>query len=383
MFHNELRYGIGVVMIVFGPMSITLLICALQGLLLAGLLLSAKCNTEANRWLALLILAVAALMTPYIIGYAGFYGIWPWLSFAPFSYTLAFGPLLYLYTANLTGAGPARVWPHLIPVAVQFLAYAAVFPFPLTIKNWWNTTAHAPYIDLAFDIAALVSIAIYSAVAYRRYRVYLSWLGENRTDGVDFEPSWIRNFLYALMLIAVIWAGFMIAKWADPARDYFDQFPLYVGFSLLVLYLGIGGWRHSETAFPIASSQLLPPEPAAPVRDWAAQGSEWIAQIDTEQLWRDPALTLAGLARILGTNTTYLSRGLGAASGKNFNTIINRRRVAEMQHLLDTPGEERELLMLAFDVGFNSKASFNRAFLDLAGMTPSQWRLKSQKLREI
>lgn len=123
-------------MIVFGPMSITLLICASQGLLLAGLLLSARRNTAANRWLALLILAVAALMTPYIIGYAGFYEKWPWLSFAPLSYTLAFGPLLYLYTATLIGSQPARVWPHFVPVSLQFVAYAVVFPFPLPTKNW-------------------------------------------------------------------------------------------------------------------------------------------------------------------------------------------------------------------------------------------------------
>ena len=368
-------------MIVFGPMSITLLICALQGLLLAGLLLNARRNTAANRWLALLIVAVAALMTPYIIGYAGFYDKWQWLSFAPLSYTLAFGPLLYLYTATLIGSRPARVWPHFVPVALQFLAYAAVFPLPLPTKNCWNTIAHAPIIDPAFDIAALASIAAYSAAAYLRYRAYRAWLGENRTDGVDFEPSWIRNFIAALAIVALIWSGFMIAKWANPARDYFDQFPLYVGFSVLVLYLGIGGWRHSETSFPagVAPASVEPAEPVAPGRDWAAQGSAWLARIDAEQLWRDPALTLAGLARILGTNTTYLSRELGAAAGENFNTIINRRRVSEMQLLIVMPGEKRDLLMLAFDVGFNSKASFNRAFLDLAGMSPSQWRLKSQK----
>lgn len=372
-------------MISFGPMSITLLICATQGLLLATLLWRGQVNRAANRWLALLILGVAALTTPYIIGYAGVYTVWPWLSFAPVSYTLAFGPLLYLYTATMVGERTARVWPHFMPVAVQFLAYAAVFPFPLAAKNWWNTIAHAPIIDPAFDIAALVSIAAYSAAAYHRYRAYRVWLGENRTDGVDFEPTWIRNFLAALALIAFIWAGFVIAKWIDPARDYFDQFPLYVGFSVLVLYLGIGGWRHSETPFPSQSS-VAPPQPAehaAPGRDWAAQGDAWLARIDDDELWRDPTLTLAGLARIFGTNTTYLSRGLGAAAGENFNAIINRRRVAELQRLLAVRGEARDMLTLAFEVGFNSKASFNRAFRDLAGMSPSQWRLKSQKLPVI
>ncbi len=368
-------------MIAFGPMSITLLICAAQGLLLAALLLRAKVNRAANRWLALLILGVAALMTPYIIGYAGFYEQWPWLSFAPLSYTLAFGPLLYCYTVTLAGSPPIRIFPHFLPVAVQFAAYALVFPLPLAIKNRWNAAVHARFIDPAFDILALVSIAAYGIAAYHAYRTYRRWLDENRTDGVDFEPVWIRNFLAALGVTGVVWAGFRIAKQIDPARDYFDQFPLYVGFSVLVVYLGIGGWRHAETPFPHATvpAQPEPVEPAAPARDWAAQGTAWLARIEAEQLWRDPALTLAGLARILGTNTTYLSRGLGAATGENFNAGINRRRVAEMQRLLAAPGEQRDLLTLAFDVGFNSKASFNRAFQDFAGMSPSAWRLKSQK----
>lgn len=370
-------------MIVFGPMSITLLICAAQGVLLAVLLWRAEANRSANRWLALLILAVAALMTPYVIGYAGFYERWPWLSFAPVSFTLAVGPLLYFHTVALVEGPPLRVWPHFLPVTVQFLAYALVFPFPLPVKDRWNDSVHEPFIDPALDIAALVSIAIYSAAAYRGYRTYRRWLDENRTDSADFEPVWIRNFLAALATIGAIWAGFLIAKQIDPSRDYFDQFPLYVAFSVLVLYLGIAGWRHAETRFPqaIAAPMLdLPPAPApGPMRDWAAQGGAWIARIEAEELWRDPALTLASLARILGTNTTYLSRALGAASGENFNAVINRRRVAAMQALLTTHAEQRDLLTIAFDVGFNSKASFNRAFQDFAGMSPSAWRFKSQK----
>lgn len=367
-------------MIVFGPMSITLLICAMQGLLLAVLLCRAEANRAANRWLALLIVAVVALMTPYIIGYAGFYERWPWLSFAPVSLTLAFGPLLYFYTVSLVQGPPSRAWPHLMPVAVQFLAYALVFPFPLPLKDRWNEAVHEPFIDPAFDIAALVSIALYSAAAYRRYRVYRQWLDENRTDRADFEPVWIRNFLFVLLTMGAIWAGFLIAKRIDPTRDYFDQFPLYVGFSLLVLYLGIAGWRHAETRFPQAQGAPAPePEPTAPapMRDWAAQGKAWIAQIEAEELWRDPALTLTSLARALGTNTTYLSRALGVASGENFNAVINRRRVAAIQALLAVAGEERDLLMIALDAGFNSKASFNRAFREFAGMSPSVWRSKS------
>lgn len=367
-------------MIALGPMSITLLICAMQGVLLSILLWRAQANRPANRWLALLILAFVALTTPYIIGYAGFYDKWPWLSFAPFPLTLAFGPLLYLYTVTLVEAPPSRILPHFVPVAVQFLAYALVFPLPLPVKDRWNDAMHEPFIDPAFDIASLVSIALYGAAAYRRYHAYRQWLDENRTDSVDFDPFWIRNFLIALLTTGAIWAGFVIAKWIDPSRDYFDQFPLYVGYSLLVLYLGIVGWRHAETRFPRALPASEPePRAPAPLRDWAAQGEAWIGRIEAEELWRDPALTLASLARVLGTNTTYLSRALGAASGENFNAVVNRRRVAAVQALLAVPGEERDLLVIAFDAGFNSKASFNRAFQDFVGMSPSAWRSKSQK----
>jgi AraC-like DNA-binding protein len=370
-------------MIRFGPMSITLLLCALQGIALAGLLLRTRRNHRANRALALLILAVAALITPYIIGYAGFYDRWPRLSFAPFSYTLAFGPLIYLYTVALVGEPPTRTWPHALPVTVQFLAQALIFPLPLETKNRWDTVAHAPILSPLFEFATILSLAAYGWAAWRRYRAYLGWLESNRTDGVDFDPGWIRNFLVALAGVGILWVGFMVAKLADPARDYFDQFPLYLVFSALVLYLGIAGWRHAETAFPVVGPSVLPdtcgPQPRPPTRDWAEQGSAWLARLDAEEQWRDPELTLATLARRLGTNTTYLSRALGAATAENFNAVINRRRVAEVQRLLARPGESRDLLALAFEAGFNSKASFNRAFADFAGMPPSVWRLKSKK----
>lgn len=370
-------------MIEFGPMSITLLLCAGQGLLLAWLLFRSKRNRSANRYLAVLILGVAALMTPYIIGYAGFYDRWPRLSFAPFSYTLAFGPLIYFYTKSLVDRPPVLAWPHFIPALAQFLADALVFPLPLATKNWWDTVANAPVISPFFEIAGVLSLIIYGVAAFRQYRRYRHWLDENRTDGVDLDPSWIRNFLAAVAVVAIAWLGFMAANWLDPSRDYFDQFPLYLIFSGLVLYVGIVGWRHSETAFPPTTTSNhpdKPPEPDVRGRDWAAQGRAWLTRLDAEQYWRDSGLTLATLARSFGTNTAYLSRALNAATGDNFNAVINRRRVQEVQRLLDRPGEGRSLLELAFESGFNSKASFNRAFADFVGMSPSAWRLKSQKV---
>jgi len=371
-------------MISFGPMSITLLLCAFQGLVLALVLARTRRNRLANRYLALLIVAVVALIAPYIIGYAGFYDKWPWLSFTPFSYTLAFGPLVYLYTLNLVDTVPSIKWWHFLPVFLQFLADALVFPLPLETKNWWDGFAHAPIIAPTLEFATLASIAAYGTAAFRRYVGYRHWLGENRTDGVDFDPSWIPKFLIALAVVSLIWLGFIAANMINPMRDYFDQFLLYVMFSMLVVYLGVAGWRHSETSFPPMTGNetnqgAAKTKPLTSERDWAQQGQIWLNQIDDAEHWRDATLTLSSLARRLGTNTTYLSRALNAAAGENFNAIINRRRVAAIQQRLSSLDEARDMIALAFDAGFSSKASFNRAFAEFVGTSPSAWRLKSTK----
>jgi AraC-like DNA-binding protein len=363
----------------FGVLSITLLVGTLQGLVLAVLLWRAPANRAANRWLALLIIAVAALITPYIIGFAGFYDAWPWLSFAPFSYTLALGPLLWLHAASLAGRAPARAWPHFVPVAVQFAADALVFPLPLDTKNWWDTVAMAPIIAPVLRVASFISLAVYGRLAWAVWADYRRWLRENVTDAVDHDPDWIRNFLVALGLVGLVWLGFFIANLRDPSRNYFDQFWLYVIFSGLVIYLGVEGWRHAAMRYPQPADVVEDAPPAAqlPGRDWAALGARFEAEIEARGLWQDPDLTATSLARALGTNANYLARAFNEGLGLNFNALINRRRVRQVQAWLADPADTRAILTMAMDAGFRSKASFNRAFAEFAGMTPSQARLKS------
>jgi hypothetical protein len=158
-------------------LSVLLLAEAIQGLVLAGCLWLAAGNRMASRILALLIVSLAAYMVPYIIGYAGAYDRWPWISFAPFNVTLLFGPLLLGYTLVLTGGRPARGWLwHLVPFAFQFLAQALVFPFPLETKNAWNGAVHEPFVVPLLNVATLVSLAGYGWASWRRYRAG-GWCG--------------------------------------------------------------------------------------------------------------------------------------------------------------------------------------------------------------
>jgi len=93
-----------------------------------------------------------------------------------------------------------------------------------------------------------------------------------------------------------------------------------------------------------------------------------------ERPFLDPSLNLEGLARSLRILPSYLSQVLNEELGQNFYEYVSEFRVREVQARLCTSDcAERTLLALAFESGFNSKASFNRAFKRVTGMTPSEF----------
>lgn len=122
--------------LIFGWRTAVLLPAIGQMLILAIALTRASVNRCANHCFAALLIVLVGLLTPDMIGFAGFYDAFPWLSFAPFAVPLAVGPLLYFYVCALTGGVlPRRVFLHLSPPLVQFVYLAASFCLPLAIKN--------------------------------------------------------------------------------------------------------------------------------------------------------------------------------------------------------------------------------------------------------
>ena len=67
----------------------------------AVMLFLRSAEPHANRLLACLLIVVVISQIPQIIGFAGFYEVWPGLTFAPFGVELYAGPLLYLHAHRL------------------------------------------------------------------------------------------------------------------------------------------------------------------------------------------------------------------------------------------------------------------------------------------
>ena len=188
-------------MIRFGALSIFLLVFAAQSLAIAAALLAVKANRRANRALAALLLVVAGLLTPFIIGYAGYYDAYPWLTSAPFAVPLAVGPLVYAHIVALVRER-RLAWAHYMLPAGQFLYQAALFPLPLATKTWFDTTVYEPWLDPLLALLVPGSMLFYTLASVRVARDYRAWLAQRRRD---LGPA--RRLRTALAFLALLAAA--------------------------------------------------------------------------------------------------------------------------------------------------------------------------------
>lgn len=83
-------------------------------------------------------------------------------------------------------------------------------------------------------------------------------------------------------------------------------------------------------------------------------------------------VSAAELARELGMTESGFSRFFRRATGNSFSHFVSLMRVNRACQLLMQT--ERRISHIACDAGFNNMANFNRRFLDIKGMTPSEYR---------
>lgn len=88
-------------------------------------------------------------------------------------------------------------------------------------------------------------------------------------------------------------------------------------------------------------------------------------------------LSAATLAAELGMTESRFSRFFRKATGNTFTDFVNRIRVNRAcQLLMDT---DRLVTHIGYEVGFNNIANFNRRFLEIKGVTPSEFRRQADR----
>jgi AraC-like DNA-binding protein len=105
----------------------------------------------------------------------------------------------------------------------------------------------------------------------------------------------------------------------------------------------------------------------------AAIYREVVAAVRDASLYREPDLRLDRFAETVRVPAHYLSYVINAESGRNFQSWLNSFRIEHAKRELLSPGD-KSIIQIGLDAGFNSKASFNRAFKAETGQSPSEFR---------
>lgn len=377
-------------------MHILYLTGIILALFLALLLISKKNKTTADYILAPWLLAIAYPLFSYYLVFSGQHLTYPLLTALGFSLPVAQGPFLYLYTFYQTHTQRFNRWHllHFVPVLFCFLLYWDFYflDYEAKIERFKHAEAYyqtESYIRLWITYlsgVAYISLSLYTLLRYRKHLPHRF----SNTERIHF--NWL---LYLISGLALVWI--IILFWQK------DEI-IFGSSALFIIWLGFFGIKQagifhhttstSPTVPPPAEPLVIPDNPlplaetGAPSKYQRSPLSEAdIAGIHhrlnvlmlEEQPYKNPDLTLQELATRLGVHPNHLSQVINSKEEKNFYDLINENRIHAFLKAVQQPETQHyTLLAIAFECGFNSKASFNRNFKKYTGQTPSDY-LKDRK----
>ncbi len=382
----------------FNEKSSLLLIFFFHGIVFSFLLLRKGIihNNKASKWLSLLLFLYAMYITPYMLGYAGWYSdnyeITPdILFFVPFMQVLLIGPVVYFYSKSQLNRSyklTKRDYIHFIPAILYMIYSFVVFVTDKLILDEYYFYADRRDKDLAnwYQIAGLVSMAFYLVLSLRYYSNYkkLLFAKVSYADSILFK--WMRNFMISFLGILVLRVIFFITnpEWGN----FGSQFWHYVAFSFVFYYIAITGYSSVIKQIALEGEKLRIVnvfdedvsviESDSKPSDNNKGHDEWkdkLSQLMTKQrLFENPRLTLSDVAKELDITTKTVSSAVNSGFNMNFNDFVNHHRIEAIKEKLSNGEHNRTTLLgIALDSGFNSKATFNRAFKKSTSLSPKDF----------
>ncbi|MCB9307313.1 MAG: helix-turn-helix domain-containing protein [Lewinellaceae bacterium] len=368
----------------FKALQYITLLGAGQGIFLALLLFwLPRGNRTANRLLAAFLFFFALNIAGIVLFELRLILEAPQLALLYSSFALLFSPFFYLYVLAMTRPD-FRLKPSHLLHGLPFVLFIA-YSMPVLLlreeeKRQWLLSAYdrAPMEQLALFIASTIQCVLYLGLCFRLLKRHERAVKEFYSDTHRINLHWIRHCLLGLVAVfgACVVFSFFNIRIADTLSNLF--------FSVLVYAMGVYAIRQPAIFTDLPPAETSPQEEQAPVRyersalpdHLVKPGLELLHRLmDGEKIYRNPELKLTDLATQLDLSPHYLSQLLNIHVGETFYDYINRRRVEDFKESLADPDKKHmSLLGLAYDAGFNSKASFYNAFKKYTGMTPTEFR---------
>lgn len=225
------------------------------------------------------------------------------------------------------------------------------------------------------------------------YKRYQRWSTEQFSNMELIDFRWFRNFIYC-MIFWLVFRELMFVLDVIFDLNFYQDWRWNLALVGVVFYVGLTGYtqkQYSHISFNddtgIENQQIYSKQSVSKLANTAHDlektelASKIIFMMENERLFLQPELSLNELAQHLQTNSVQLSATINQMFNKNFNDYINGLRIEEFIKKYDQDVNKRyTLLSLAFDSGFNSKATFNRAFKKIKGSSPNEFLKKHNGL---
>lgn len=311
------------------------------------------------------------------------------------------GPMLYFLLQSLVMPKERfirKLYKHLIPFALVWffisipLALSIATPYFSDFGDWY--AAHDYYINLPENAFFFV----YMVLSLRLHKRIRGILHENSATDTN-DLGWYRHLLIGFSIVVVLDTLCTFYEFYFPVISW--NIGTLIAFSMVILYtyLGYKGMFQSHLLVPDflltrlsgpvqAEPEVLPVPKAAvgALSNYSEHEIESLKQrlfdiLENDKPYLNDSLGLGELAEALDVSTKKLSELLNQHLNTNFYNFINEYRVKEViARLATTDAEKYTLIAIAYDCGFQSKASFNRIFKQKTGQSPSDYRKKNVAL---
>lgn len=399
----------------FNRFSSLLLIFFVHGLVYALLLFRKGIvnETRSDKWLSLFLLLCILYIAPWMIGFGGWYDNQPYrdiLFYVPLQQLYFIGPVIFFYVQSLLNPSfrfGKKEWLHLLP-GILYLLFSIVMVVTdkLVLKKYFFlANGQDPDFDTWYQLTGFFSMLIYFLLSLRYYSLYKKLMVQviSYADVVMFR--WIQNFLLAFLLMLTVRLGFYISDYFI-GSTYASSWWYFFVFAVIFYYIAITGYANSIETKIAFHPNLLTYRPAlllnyhpshtnespltkeeveididttpVTINNETADIKEWkeklLQLMQSGKAYEDPELSLAQVAKQLQSNPSFISRMVNTGFGVNFNDFVNQFRIEAVKEMLNKGEHKKQTLLgIAFDCGFNSKATFNRAFKKVTGSSPKEW----------
>ncbi len=406
--------------VLFNTHDVVLLITVYQCVLLAAaMLIFSRRYRLSNFFLIGFLVSNAIVPLDTLISFGEAFRSWAidnlpnWFYVFEIGYWLQ-GPFMLWYLRSrfykgytLRGVDLFYLVPFLIVVFHQILAYHSLptdmkveIQRDYSLSNGSGFTIH--FITLAREVLRLY----FGVICILELRNYLNNIDSKRVKGTLALVYWLRFGVFSftgLWAWACLLALGLIINVHFGANLPVDAMGLLANYGTCILFSVLLVALSREAVGKAVYPQLLPREPINPIiannavnakpgKPQAAEpvpapqpaiNLEYVRRLDevmsTKKIYLEPSLTLEALAKELSVSPRTLSTILNRHYQCNFFEFINRHRIEDAKSMLLNPKYQHSTMLdIMYEVGFNSKATFNNFFKKMEGLTPREFKKKAK-----